>query len=165
MPAIVLALIKFADNSIVSNPGSPIHILYAPKVDSEGCITLVETGVENTDDYIQSFVESTDMEVIVNRIMNGEEQLLRQRTGSFGDFTKMPKTYAEMLQLQLDSNRLFMSLPVEVREKFNHDPAQFMAQSGTEDWFKKIENVLPDEVKSVVFPQASAAPVESESKE
>lgn len=156
---------RFADNSFVSNPGSPIHQVYAPKVDPEGGITLVEAGVENTDDYIQSFAESTDLHVLLTRIQSGETDLLMKRPGSYGDFTKMPKTYAEMLQLQLDSARLFNSLPVDVKEKFNNDPNQFMAQSGTEDWFKKIENVLPDEVKSVVFPVVENPAAEKEVSE
>ena len=156
---------RFADHSFVSNPGSPIHQLYAPKVESDGSITLVEAGVENTDDYIQSFAESTDIHVLMKRIQNGETDLLMKRPGSYGDFTKMPKTYAEMLQLQLDSVRLFNSLPVDVKEKFNNDPNQFMAQSGTEDWFKKIENVLPDEVKSAVFPVVEKPVVEKEVSE
>lgn len=143
---------RFADNTIISNPGSPIHQLYAPKVDPDGNITLVEAGIENTDDYINSFADSCDIHTILTRVQNGEVDLLKSRPGSYGDFTKMPQTYAEMLQLQLDSNRLFASLPVDVRAKFDHDPAQFMAQSGTIDWFKKIEGVLPDEVKSAVFP-------------
>lgn len=156
---------RFADKRFVSNPGSPIHQLYAPKVGVDGSVTLVEAGVENTDEYIQSFAESTDIHVLMTRVQNGETDLLMKRPGSYGDFTKVPKTYAEMLQLQLDSARLFNSLPLDVKEKFNNDPNQFLAQSGTEDWFKKIENVLPDEVKSAVFPVVEKPVVEKEVSE
>lgn len=143
---------KYQTKRFYSDPGSPIHVLYAPKVAPDGSVELVESGVENTDEYIQSFKESTDLATILARVGAGETELLHQRTGSYGDFTKLPQTYAEALQLQIDSNNLFRSLPVDVRQKFDNDPNKFFASSGTEEWYKKIESVLPDEVKSMVMP-------------
>lgn len=151
---------RFADNSFVSDPGDPIHIVYAPKVKPNGEIELVESGRENTNDYIQSFAEQCDIHMIAQRVANGEVDLLTRRTGSYGDFTQMPKTFAEALQLQIDSNRLFESLPLEVRKDFNNDPNQFFAQSGTNEWFDKISPVLPEEVKSMIKPpEATIQPV------
>lgn len=147
---------KYANKRFLSNPGSPVHVLYAPKVNADGSIDLVESGYENTYDYIQSFERSTDLSVILTRISAGETQLLYQRPGSFGDFTKMPGTYAEALQLQIDSNNLFKSLPVDVKNKFDNDPSKFFAQSGTKEWFEKIEVVLPKEVKDLVKPSDPA---------
>ena len=133
--------------------GSPVKQLYAPKVGSDGVIDLVEAGEENIKDYIQSFRDSCDLSVILARVARGETELLYQRPGSYGDFTKMPKTYAEMLQLQIDSKNLFNSLPVDVKDKFGHDSERFLAEAGTKDWFSKIEAVLPEEVKSAVMPK------------
>ena len=108
---------KYFKNDIFSNPGSPIHEIYSPVVKDDGSIELEVSGVENTDEYIQSFLESCDINVIVSRIENGELDLLNQRTGSFGDFTDMPKTFAEMLQLKIDSELMFNSLPIEIKQK------------------------------------------------
>lgn len=144
---------KFADNSICSCPGLPFKTVYAPKVGPNGSVELVESGLENTDEFIQSFKEATDIRTILNRVANGETQLLMQRTGSYGDFTKMPKTFAEVLQLQIDSHKLFESLPIDIRQQFNNDANEFFAASGTGEWFKKIEGVLPDEVKAMVMPK------------
>lgn len=145
-------MIRYASDKFVSNAGSPIKQLYAPKVNADGSIELIEAGIENTDEYIQSFEESTDISVIIARLQAGDTSVLMQRPGAYGDFTKMPKTYAEALQLQIDAHRLYDSLPVDVKNKFNADPNQFFAQSGTKEWFEKIESVLPDEVKAAVFP-------------
>lgn len=142
---------KFADNSIVSNPGSAIHVLYGPKVTKNGEFELVEIGEENIHDYIQSQKELTDMSYILSRMAAGDTSVLAGE-GMYGDFTTMPDTLAGMLQLQLDSNRLFDSLPFDVREKFDFDQNKFFAQSGTEDWFKKISSVLSDDVKNKIFP-------------
>lgn len=153
---------RFAEKRFFTESGSPLHVLYSPKVEKDGSVELVESGVENFQEYIDSFKESTDLSTILARVGAGETELLFKRPGSYGDFTKLPQTYAEALQLQIDSNRLFGSLPAEVRHKFNDDPGQFFAQSGTEDWFHKIEAVLPDEVKSMIKPDVSVQPVVKE---
>lgn len=132
-----------------TNPGDPIHIIYAPVVGKEGSIELVPSGKENTDDYIQSFAESTDIRIILNRVAQGEVELLSKTAGSYGDFTQAPKTLAEALQLQMDSNRLFQALPVETRRKFDDDPNKFFAAAGTDDWFNKIADVLPEQMRSM----------------
>lgn len=140
---------RYADNSFVSNPGSPLHTIYSPKVGKDGVVELVESGVENTDDVIQSFAESTDIRVILSRVANGETELLHQRNGIFGDFTGMPKTYAEALQLHIDANRLFASLPADVREKFGNDENRFFAEAGTSEWSEKLHAILPEEMRSM----------------
>lgn len=150
---------RYAEKRFFTNPGSPLHVLYAPKVNADGSVDLVESGVENTHDYIQSFERSTDLSVILARVGAGETQLLMQRPGSFGDFTQLPSTYAEALQLQIDSNNLFKSLPVDVKNKFDNDPSKFFAQSGTKEWYEKIESVLPKEVRDMVRP-AEPVPVD-----
>lgn len=155
---------RFGDNKFVSNPGSPFHTLYTPKVDKNGSITLVEAGVQNTDEVIQSYAESTDIHVLIQRIQNGELELLNARQGQYGDFTNLPNTFGEFLQLQIDSKRLFWSLPLEVRSKFDNDLNKFLAQSGTLDWYKQIESVLPADVKKQIFPEDKVDPPVSEVK-
>lgn len=145
---------RFASDKYVSDPGSPFHTLYRPKVGKDGVIELVESGVENTDDYIQSFADSCDINVILSRVANGETELLHQRNGIFGDFTGMPKTYAEALQLHIDSNRLFESLPADVRKKFDNDENKFFASAGSEEWYGNIKSVMPDDVREM-FERAS----------
>lgn len=135
-------MIKFFDNSIVSNPGNPIKPVYKPIVNKDGTITLVQEGFVNTDEEIQSHEESVDIDVIVARYMNGDLEALNKHVGQYGDFTEMPKTYAEVLQMQIDAKNTFMSLPVEIRQKFDNDPNQFFAQSGTEDWYNKLEPLM-----------------------
>lgn len=156
---------RYADNSFVSDPGSPIHVLYAPKVGKGGKIELVESGIENTDEIIQSYAESTDIRVILARVANGESDLLNQRNAIFGDFTGFPKTYAEALQLNIDSNRLFESLPKEIKEKFHNDENEFFSSAGTEEWTKNLGDLLPAEVKKAFEAPVAEPVVEKEVKE
>lgn len=54
------------------------------------------------------------------------------------DATKLPKTFAEFLQLQIDRKREFDRLPVDIKQKFGNDVQMYMATAGTEDWFTKL---------------------------
>lgn len=142
-------MIRYFDNSIVSNPGNPIKPVYKPIVNKDGTITLVQEGFVNTDEEIQSYEESVDIDVIVARYMNGDLEALNKHVGQYGDFTEMPKTYAEVLQMQIDAKNTFMSLPVEIRQKFDNDPNQFFAQSGTDEWFSKLEPLMPKKEEQI----------------
>lgn len=145
------------------NPGSKFKTEYSPIVEKDGSVTLRPVGKIDFHAYIQSFKDLTDIHYIVKKIANGDTSMLRF-DGVYGDFTKYPKTLAEVLQLQIDSNKLFNSLPVEIKQKFSNDPNKFFAQSGTEEWFKTISPVLGDDVKSMIFPpkpvEAAADPFE-----
>lgn len=139
---------RYFDNDIFTCAGSPIHDIYKPIVKKDGVIELVVEGHENTDEIIQSFGESVDIDVIISRYMNGDVSALHQRIGQYGDFTSMPKSYAEMLQIQIDARNIFDSLSPGIRQKFDNDANQFFAQSGTKEWFEKM-NVFFDQKEKV----------------
>ena len=144
-------MIRFADNRFVSNPGSPIKETFKPIVNKDGSITLIHEGYINTDEEIMSHEMEVNIDVIIARYMNGDLDALNKHVGMYGDFTNMPKTYAEVLQLQIDSKRAYDSLPAELKEKFNNDPNEFFAQSGSEEWYEKLKSVLPaEEIKEEV---------------
>lgn len=151
---------KFFNNDIYTDPGNPYHVIYSPKVLKDGSIDLVESGVEDTDEIIQSFKESTDIRMILSRVANGETELLNEKNGIFGDFTGMPKTYAEALQLHIDANRLFNSLPVELKQKFDNDENKFFVEAGSKEWCEKLADVLPAEMRSMNNSNTEEAKVE-----
>lgn len=137
-------MIRFFRNDIVTNPGNPIKPVYRPQVNKDGSIRLIVDGYINTDEEIQSFSESVDIENILARYMNGDVSVLHQHVGQYGDFTEMPKTYAEVLQMQIDARNVFDGLPSDIKAKFNNDANQFFVQSGSDDWFDKLSPLLGD---------------------
>lgn len=145
-------------NEFITPSGSPIHVLYSAKVDKNGVTTLEEVGTENTDDLIQAAAESTDIAMILSYYnQTGDVSVLNRYTPHYGDFSKLPKTLAEFLQLRIDSENFFMALPAEIKQKFNNSADEFFAQAGNEDWYEKIKPVIPDEkpdVKSEVIENA-----------
>lgn len=146
-----------ARDRIQSNPGSPIKQLYAGSYNERGQVVLREDGTENLYDFIQSFAESTDIYAIMRRFENGEVDVLEKVQGFYGDVTEMPKTYAEALQRIADSEKVFMSLPVDVRAKFGHSFSEFLAASNDADFLDRLgvqveEPVAPEPVPDVVKP-------------
>lgn len=135
---------------IYSNPGSPIKKKYALQFQKDGSLQLKESGQENWQEYIQSFAESTDINTIVTRLAAGDVSVLSKSTGSFGDFTEMPKTLAEFMQLEIDCKNLFDSLPLDVRKEFDMDKNKFLAQAGDIEWFDKVKDSLTSEMKEKV---------------
>lgn len=132
---------KFFDNMQFSEPGDPIKTIYSPIVNEDGSISLKPSGKENLQDRIQSFAAECDINTLVARFAAGDLTALNKSQGMYGDFTDMPKTYAEFLQLQIDSKKYFDSLPVEVKHKFDDDSNKFLAQAGSKEWFEIMSSM------------------------
>lgn len=143
-----------ARDRISSNPGNPIKQLYVGSYNERGQVELMEDGTEDTYAFIQSFAESTDIHSILKRFQNGEVDVLEKVQGFYDDITEMPHTYAEALQRIADSEKVFMSLPVEVRARFGHSFSEFLAASQEADFLDRL-GVKPDE-------QPASEPVASE---
>lgn len=131
---------------IFSNGGSPEHVLYSPVLDENGHLELVESGVENIYDMIQSHKDSCDINLLVKRFAAGEYDVLEKRQGQYLDATQFPATYAEMLNNVIDGEKKFYELPVEVRARFGHSFTQWLAaMDNMPDWLSKMGvQVSPD---------------------
>lgn len=127
-----------ARDRIKSNPGNPIKHLYTGSYNERGQVELKEDGTEDLYAFIQSFAESTDIHSILKRYQNGEVDVLEKVQGFYGDITEMPKTYAEALQRIADSEKVFMSLPVDVRAKFGHSFSEFLSASQDADFLDRL---------------------------
>lgn len=110
-----------------SNVGSPIHVIFSPEFDRNGTMHLIETGRENIYDFIQSHRDSVDIHVLMEKFQNGDASAFSRAQGSYGDFTTMPKTFADMLNIVIAGENYFNSLPVEERAKYGHSYEKFIA--------------------------------------
>uniref|UniRef100_A0AAU8B1P4 Internal scaffolding protein n=1 Tax=Dulem virus 174 TaxID=3145651 RepID=A0AAU8B1P4_9VIRU len=158
---------------IHANIGDPVKVLYSPRFAKDGTMELVESGRENLYEFIQSHAEGVDIHVILERFARGDISALSRAQGAYGDFTTVPKTYAEMLNTLIAGEEYFNSLPVEVRAKFDHSFQKFVASMDAEDFWSRFdlpgapspatpsETVQQPSVPSQVPP---VAPVPSESE-
>ncbi len=127
-----------ARDRIMSNAGNPIKQLYSGSYNERGQVELKEDGTEDLYAFIQSFADSTDIHAILKRYQNGEVDVLEKVQGFYGDITEMPHSYAEALQRIADSEKVFMSLPVDVRAKFGHSFSEFLAASQDADFLDRL---------------------------
>lgn len=142
-----------SEEKFVCNPGSPIAPVYQSRYDEKGDIVVEEVGKENLYDYIQSFKDSCDVNYLVKRYAAGDVDVLSRVQGVYADVTKMPKTLAESVQLQIDAERGFESLPADIKQKFDNNFVKFAAAAGSAEWFEKLgfekKDVVKEEVKPV----------------
>lgn len=134
--------------------GSPVKPEFSPVVRDDGVIELVQTGEINTDEIIESYAQSCSLESILNRFKNGDQAALNVKVPMYLDLTQFPKTYAEILQLGIDAENRFNALPADVKREWNNNWREWLAQTGSEKWFKSfgiekpVEDVKEEEVKN-----------------
>lgn len=125
------------------SPGSPVRELYNGRYDANGRVVLEKSGEENLYQYIQSFKDSVDLNVILARFTNGEVDALSKAQGFYADVTDFPHNMADALNRINDCQRMFDALPLDVRQKFDCSFEQFLSQSGSADWLDKM-GIVPD---------------------
>jgi len=130
-------------NSFISDPGSDTHIIYTGRLLESGEILLTESGKESISQKINSEKEFTDIAYIRQRLSMGDTSVLRSDI-SYGDYRDLPKDMRGALDLLINAERTFDTLPVDVKEKFNNSYLNWLQTSGSEDWAKKM---YPNEVK------------------
>lgn len=130
-------------NKFVSDPGSPVHILYSGKVMKDGKIQLTESGKEDIQEMIDSYRESTDLAFILRQLNAGNTAVLNEKDPMYGDFTKVPTSMMDAKQMELDAEKEFLQLPLEVREQFDNNYLNWLFNAGSSEWLDKMKPVLP----------------------
>lgn len=133
-----------AHDRVHCDPGDPEKQLYSPVFDKRGIMHLEEAGKENLYDYIQSHADSVNIHIILKRFEQGDISVMQRVQGTYGDFTQFPTTFAGALNTLIAAEQYFDALPVDVRAKFGHNFAQFIASMDTEDFARSIGIDLPD---------------------
>lgn len=118
--------------------GSPVRTVYGGRYDANGRVVLEIKGQENLYDFIQSFKDSVDINVILARFTNGDPEALSRAQGFYADVTSFPSNMADALNRINECEEMFKSLPLEVRQKFDCSFEQFLSQSGSAEWLEKM---------------------------
>lgn len=121
-----------------TNPGSPIKIEMIPKINKDGMIELVEGEKTDLQAYIESFRDETNIENIIARFVNGDESALSKAQGFYGDMKDLPRSYSEVLNLVYEGQKVFESMPVDVKEKFGSDFNIWFSTMGQDSWYEKM---------------------------
>lgn len=131
---------RFVCDAFRSCPGTAFVPDYKATSLGNGNFTLVKVGSTDLHAKILAEVPATDIHVIITRLNAGDNSVLRQDTPMYGDFTTLPKSTAEALQMVLDGQRAFDSLPLTVRDHFGHDFRKWFASAGSSDWMEVMKD-------------------------
>lgn len=123
--------------------GSRFREDFVGKLDKEtGVISLISVGKTDLFEQIQSYKDETDLNSLIKRAENGD--LSAFSSAVFGDFTQMPETYADALNVVIEAEREFNGLPSDIKEKFNGDFHQYIVTAGSPEWLEKFGIVNSD---------------------
>lgn len=135
-------------NLFVTNAGDRFHINYSSVVNPDGTISLVPSGKDDIQEMYDAQRDLCDMAYMINRLSLGDTSVLHSGQPIYGDFTKVPTSQVEVLQMMIDAKKAFYDLPSEVRNKFDGDFNQWFVQSGSSDWLEKM-NISSDSSGSI----------------
>lgn len=139
--------------SFKSPEGDLFHDVLTPSFRADGTIELKVSDRIDIKKEINSHRDETDMAFILSRLMAGDDSVLNPNPPMYGDFTQFPKSYVEMLNLVLDGERYFDSLPLDVRKNFDNDRCKWFASIGTESWLSGMGFVRREDMAaSTVVP-------------
>lgn len=122
---------------------------YSYEIDEKGARTLKRTGEVNVYAQIQTYLEETKIENIIQRATYdpttiGSQEWMKQAEV---DISNMPENYHEWKRMVNDAENRFNVLPAELKEKFNNSVEQYISEMGTVEWAKKLGWTEPVERK------------------
>lgn len=139
--------------------GSSVRPVYSSKVNDSGILELQMVGEEDTYPLIQSYKDSCSINYLLAKYANGDVNALSKVQGVYGDFTQLPKSFAEVLQRVIDGENYFNSLPLDVRQQFANDFRRWFAEAGTDSWLASMGIVSADPVSDDVSDDSPTDPV------
>lgn len=137
-------------NEFVTPPGNQFEIIYSPKVMKDGSVELVETGKKDLKEEINSWREHTDMAFVL-RAMALTGQPVNLVPGMYGDFSEMPGSMAEAMQLMIDAESAFYQLPLDKRNNFDNDFKKWLVMLNTDaEKFSDLMGFVKEQVENSV---------------
>lgn len=122
--------------------GKKVRLTFRWEYDDKGNKRLVQDEEIDRDAEIQSYLEETKIENIINRA--AFDPSVVQRLGAQlndeepQDFTTMPSTLAEAQNMMIQAENTWNKLPREIKQKFDNDVEKFIAGFGRADWMEAL---------------------------
>lgn len=117
---------KKRDDDIKSVAGEKMKQTYRMKIDDKGHESLVEDDLIDVQKEIDSYEESVNVNNIIARFMAGDENALDRAKAFYADVSKVPKNFAQILELNNRAQNEFKLLPAEIQEIFGNDYIDFL---------------------------------------
>lgn len=121
----------------ISHSGSPIAPVRAGEIKNNQLV-VVDKAEKDLYSFINSYADSVNIHVLLNRFKNGDTEALMQRAGAYIDISAMPANINEFMDLARNAENVFNQLPIEVKESFNNNVLEFISTVGDDDWREKM---------------------------
>lgn len=132
---------------IPSKTGKPVRPQYSAYYDKNGTLELEVVGEENIYEQIQSHRDSVDIHLLLKRFtQTGDSSLFQRAQGFYGDYSEMPKTYQEVLNMDIQTRQFFDLLPVSIKNVYNDSYSEFLVHLGDESQMKLLADYFGKEV-------------------
>lgn len=118
---------------MVSHVGEPIKTQFVGRYDYNGNVELVEDGVRNVYDEIQSYADECSMDNILRRFASGDVSVLSKSQGVYVDASQLPEHFVDMCNLVAEVERAFNLLPVEERAVYENNFVKYALGQRTGD--------------------------------
>lgn len=122
---------------------------YSYEIDEKGVRTLKRTGEVDVYAQIQTYLEETKIENIIQRAtydptaIGSQEWMTQERV----DISNVPENYHEWKRMVNDAENQFAALPAELKERFGNSVEQYISELGSESWATKLGWTKPEERK------------------
>lgn len=122
--------------------GRKTRLTFRWTYDNKGNKSLVQDEEIDRDAEIQSYLEETKIENIINRAAF-DPSIVQKLSAQLSDaepqdFTNMPSTLAEAQNLMIQTENTWNKLPREIKQKFDNDVDKFIARFGTAEWMETL---------------------------
>lgn len=134
-----------------SNPGSRFKPEYQLFIDEKGVEQLKKTGETDVQKMIDSYKEMVDLDVILERLNNGDDSVLEQVEGFYADVSEIPVKLQDVMNLNLAGKQLFDGLPPDYKdlyggnyESFVFDPKKLIDYINEKEYGPVVEKEVID---------------------
>lgn len=119
-----------------TEPGRKTRLTFRWRYDEKGNKYLEKDEEIDRDAEIQSYLEETKIENIIQRASFDPSIILggTLTEAQAVDYTNMPTTLAEAQNLMIDVQNAWNKLPREVKQKFDNDVDKFIHSYGSMEW-------------------------------
>lgn len=129
-----------------SDSGERFKIKYSAYYDKEGRLNLEEVGKEDIYDYIQSFADSCDLNLLMERVKaTGDDSLISRVQGVYMDASELPDNWPAVMNAINKGREGFEKLPTDFKELYGNDFVQFVTNFDP-SIFGDMGTVRPDPV-------------------
>lgn len=128
--------------------GIALEPTYSYEIDKKGLKNLKETGKKNVYEEIQAHSESTKIENVIQRVVAGDESVLRP-DAIYADITDHPKNLMEAMEQIHALEETYNNLSKEAKKVYPTIES-FVNNAGTLEWMKLngyIENDIKESIK------------------